>query len=332
MNRRQFLHTATATTAALKLGGCSQSEIRVIDSLPVSKFGQDSTAEEVTLGIDLAGKTAVVTGCNSGIGLETMRVLALRGAHVIGTGRTMEKAAAACNQVAGYTTPVVLELSDFESVVKCSDTIAGLVPQIDILVGNAGMISGAELELVNGIERSFAVNHLGHFIFVNRLVDRITAAPQGRVLMVSSSAAFDCMGIEFDNLSGARGYDRRRFYSQTKLANALFSLALAGRFADIDATSNSIHPGVIVTNIARHEPWFFRTVFNTMGGLFTKTVPQGAATSCYVATSPDLAGVNGYFFMDCNAVRLTSANHLYDVSMAWQLWNVSEQLTAQYLN
>lgn len=331
MDRRRFLKTSVIIAAAPVAENCSGPDFRIIDSLPVSTFDENSTAEEVTAGLDLAGKTAVITGCNSGIGYETMRVLALRGAHVIGTGRNMKKAMAACDSVQGRTTPVVLELSDYQTAVDCAAAISDLVTHIDILIGNAGMISGTELEQVNGIEKTFAVNHLGHFVFVNRLLDRVRAAPQGRIVMVSSSAAFRSTGIEFGNLSGESNYDRRRAYSQSKLANALFTLELADRLQGTAATANSLHPGVIVTNITRHEPGYIRFLFKTFGSLFTRSTAQGAATTCYVAASPDLAGVNGYFFMDCNPVTLSGPNHLYDRTMARKLWAVSEDLTGDYL-
>ena len=146
---------------------------------PVSPFGPTSTAEEVTAGLDLSGMTALVTGCNSGIGLETMRVLALRGAHVIGTGRTVERARLACDTVEGRATPVALELSDFDSIVACADAVQAMDTPIDMLICNAGMLV-RELQQVNGLEIQFVVNHLGHFILTNRLLDRVLAAPEGQ--------------------------------------------------------------------------------------------------------------------------------------------------------
>ena len=332
MNRRHFLKSTAVLAATPLVESCSRTEQRLIESLPLSAFGKEATAEEVTAGIDLSGKIAVVTGCNSGIGYETMRVLALRGAHVIGTGRDLDKAGAACASVAGRTTPVVLELADLQSAADSAGQIEDMVPHIDMLIGNAGMIAGVSLEQVNGIEKTFAVNHLGHFVFINRLLDRIKSAGQGRVVMVSSGAAFSSNGIEFDNLSGERDYHRRRSYSQSKLANALFALELAHRFSGTSATANALHPGVINTNIVRNEPGYIQFLFNTFGSLFTKSIAQGAATTCYVATGPQLDGVNGYFFVDCNPIALTEPNHLYDQAMARQLWQRSEQLTAGYLD
>jgi len=313
--------------------GCGRAVVTIKESLPLSEFDKDSTAEQVTEGRDLTGRVALVTGCNSGIGFETLRVLALRGAHVIGTGRTREKAEAACGSVTGMTTPAVLELSDFASVRACADMIDGLDLAIDMLICNAGVIAG-KLEQVYGLEKDFVVNHLGHFILVNRLLARVQAAEQGRVVLVSSGAAYGGnlpeQGIEFDNLSGARDWDMMTAYAQSKLANALFSLELARRLKGSTATSNALHPGFIHTNIGRNAPAPIRVAGKLFGWL-GKTTEQGAATTCYVATSPRLSQVSGEFFVDCNPVSVAGAAHIENKGMAAKLWQVSEELTADFL-
>jgi NAD(P)-dependent dehydrogenase (short-subunit alcohol dehydrogenase family) len=288
---------------------------------PLSKYGPQSTAEEVTEGLNLSGMTAVVTGCNAGIGLETMRVLALRGAHVIGTARTREKGAEACGKVKGRATPVVLELADFPSVGECADRIHDLTPRIDMLILNAGVVVG-KLEKVYGLEKHFVVNHLGHFLLANRLLDLVRAAPQGRVVTVGSGNSRDAPpgGIQFDNLSGERWVGRG--YPHSKLANALFSLELARLFGDKGPTSNCVTPGAVRTNILRHVP-------NASTAHQTKSPAQGAATQCYVATSPALAKVSGEYFRDCNPAA--QSGHERDAAMAKRLWDVSTQLTATYL-
>ena len=319
MNRRRFVQAGTAVVMAGYLPIARSADA------PVSPFGATSTAEEVTAGLDLTGKTALVTGCNSGIGYETMRVLALRGAHVIGTGRTLERAQDACDSVVGRTTPAVLELSDFSSVIACAESVRAMDSPIDMLICNAGMLL-RELQQVNGLEIQFVVNHLGHFILVNRLLDQVLAAPQGRVVVVSSIAHSNAPdgGIQFDNLSG-EGWAREA-YGHSKLANGLFSLELAARLQGTEATSNSLHPGVIrETNIARNLPAAMGSVRSMPG----KTIPQGAATTCYVATNPELADVTGLYFDDCNAVA--PGGDMEDREMARWLWQVSEELTRDYL-
>jgi len=143
INRRQLLLASAATASLPVLTACSGDKPApsIDNSLPVGPFGKDSTAEEVTEGMDLSGQVMLVTGCNSGIGFETLRVLALRGAHVIGTGRTLEKASVACESVPGKTTPLALELSDFQSVVDCAAAVQRLGVRLDALILNAGMNS-----------------------------------------------------------------------------------------------------------------------------------------------------------------------------------------------
>ena len=335
MNRRQFLYGTTAIAMPV-LGGCGGDEfvVSIDDSYPVGRYGATSTAEEVTLGLDLTGKTAMVTGCNSGLGLETMRVLALRGAHVIGTGRTLEKASKACSGVPGTTTPVALELSSLQSVVECADTVARLGLPIDILVCNAGINTFGELELVNGVEKIFAVNYLGHFVLVNRLMPLMKQAQAGRIVNVGSKSAYiqaPAVGIDFDNLRGEGVFDSQEAYGRSKLANALFSLELAARLEGSSVTSNVIHPGLVKTNIARTAPIVLRKAFEWFGDLIAKTPQEGAATQVYVATNPALKGVSGAYFEDCNAVTVGGDNHIFDKPMAERLWATGEEMAQGYL-
>lgn len=287
---------------------------------PRSAFGATSTAEEVTNDLDLRGKTVVVTGCNSGLGLEAMRVLALRGAHVIGTARTIEKGREACALVKGSTTPVALELTDFSSVVDCATSIRAVAPKIDILMLNAG-ISLDKFEQVDGLEKHFVVNHLGHFLLANRLIDLVRAAPQGRVVTVGSGLHTDVPpgGIQFDNLAG-KGWEDKG-YGHSKLANGLFSLELSKRLAGTRATSNCLTPGPVHTAI--FDSWAKKVEREA------KTPAQGAATQCYVATSPQLARVTGEYFKDCNPAP--QSDYQRDPAMAAKLWELSTELTKTYL-
>lgn len=322
-----------AAVAAPVIAGCGGPERIPAADVPRSPFNEDSTAEEVTEGLDLKGKIAVVTGCTSGIGYETMRVLAKRGAYVLGTGRTVDKAQAACKSVIGVTTPLQLELSDMDSVVACAEAIRSLNSPIDILVCNAGMRGGGHA-LVNGIERHFAINHLGHFVLVNRLLERLYLAWQGRVAVVSSRAAYTDApqdGIRFDDLGMQHGYTDSEAYAHSKLANALFSLELARLLRGTRITCNALHPGVINTNIVRHESALVRRGFGLWTKLGGKSVEEGAATSCFVATNPILDTTSGEFFEDCNAVHVLGQHHLHDRDQAARLWQVSAELARDYL-
>jgi NAD(P)-dependent dehydrogenase (short-subunit alcohol dehydrogenase family) len=332
IDRRKFIQMSTAAAAAPLLPACDGAEVVPAAGVPRSRFNAESTAEEVTAGLDLKGKIAVVTGCNSGIGHETMRILALRGAYVIGTGRTMEKAQAACASVKGVTTPVQLELADFDSIVACAKAISSLNAPIDMLICNAGIRAG-QRDVVNGAEKNFAINHLGHFLLVNRLLERLYLASQGRVVVVASRAAYQGApddGIQFDDLRAVKEYSDSRAYGHSKLANVLFSLELAKLLKGTRITSNSLHPGVINTNIVRNLSSIMRSGFSLLTRVSGKTIEQGAATTCFVATSELLGSTSGEYFEDCNAVTVQGDNHMHDEEQAARLWLLSEDLTREY--
>ena len=335
-DRRTFLRYTGASLAAASVAGCAGTDKVPTAGVPRSPFGENSTAEEVTEGIDLSGKLAVVTGCTSGIGFETMRVLAMRGAYVVGTSRSLERASAVCSRVPGTTTPLPLELSNLDSVVDCANAVRSINLPLDILVCNAGYLGGSGArQLVNGVEKHFAINHLGHFVLVNRLAGRLYMADQGRIVVVGSRAGYTSApegGIEFDNLDAAVGYEDRRAYGHSKLANALFALHLGKLLKGTRITANALHPGVINTEIDRHMSGMTQFAFSIAARLgYGKSIEQGAATSCYVATSPLLGATSGKYFEDCNAVTVLGQGHIHDEAMAERLWEVSQGLTADYL-
>lgn len=331
-NRRQFLQHMAVLGVLAALPRTALAEI--IGKIPPhSPFDNNSTAEQVTEGIDLSGQTIAITGANSGLGYETMRVLAMRGAHVIGIARTQAKADKACASIQGETTPMFLDLAEWGSVVRCAETIRALNTPLDGLICNAGIMALPELELSNGVEKQFAVNHLGHFILINQLLDTVLDAPEGRFTLLSSRAHRRAEnGIEFNNLDGSQHYDPWTAYGVSKLANALTARQLAGRIAPSNAIANSLHPGVIRTNLVKNLPTWQQLAAKYFGWMFMKTTEQGAATTCYVATSPDMEGVSGYYFSDCNvADDPDDSVYLHDDAMAAKLWEVSEQLTKDYL-
>lgn len=291
-----------------------------------SGFGYGSTAEKVTAGLSLAGKTMLVTGCNSGLGQETLRVLALRGARVVGTARTIEKAREACRAVGGETVPLECELSDPGSVRACVAAIVGQGIRLDAIVCNAGIMALPKLELAHGYELQFFTNHIGHFLLVTGLVEQLTAT--GRVVMLSSGAHTQAPkgGVEFDNLDGSKGYGSWRAYGQSKFANILFAKELARRFAGTQRTANAVHPGVIQTNLGRHMNPFVAAILSAARPLFLKNVAQGAATQVYVATNPALATVSGKYFADCNVTA--PRPDAEDEATARKLWELSERIAS----
>lgn len=334
--RRDFLRCAGAGCAVSMLPGCGGPDKLPANGVPRSEFGAESTAEEVTEGIDLTGKLAVVTGCSSGIGFETMRVLAARGALVVGTSRSLERAAEAASKATGLTMPLALELGDPASIIDCASNILSLDRPADILVCNAGVRGGGnELRLVNGIERHFAINHLGHFILVNRLLESMHFAHQARIVVVASRTAYTGApdaGIEFDNLDGSRGYSDSAAYGQSKLANVLFAYELGKRLRGSQITVNALHPGLIDTEIDRNLGGPARFGFGVLASVVGKTVEQGAATSCYVATSPLLGAVSGKYFEDCNAVTIVGNPHMESDALSEKLWAVSEELAGPHMD
>lgn len=273
----------------------------------------------------------LITGCNSGLGFETAQVLAGRGAHVIGAARTLQKAQRAAGQIKGEITPVACELSDLDSVAACADEIQSLNQPLDVVICNAGIMALPELQQKYGLEMQFLTNHLGHFVLVNRLLERVKQAPQGRIVMVSSLAHYTSVagGINFDNLSGNKHYNPFMFYGQSKLANLLMSNELARKLESSNATSNAIHPGIIMTPLARNIGSLRTTLASLVSWPVTRSVQQGAATQSYVATAPSLEGVSGRYFVDCNPARMSA--HAQDPALAQRLWAVSEDLAADYL-
>lgn len=289
-----------------------------------SGFGYASTAEEVTAGLDLRGRTILVTGSNSGLGLETLRVLAIRGARLLATARTEQKAGAACSGIGGEITPLACELADPVSVRACVEAVKKSGAKLDAIICNAGIMALPKLEQAFGYELQFFTNHIGHFILVTGLLTELSQA--GRVVVLSSGAhaAAPKSGIEFDNLSGEKGYNAWAAYGQSKLANILFAKELAKRLAGSGKSANAVHPGVIKTNLARSMPAIARASLSLVGPVALKSVGQGAATQCYVATNPTLDGVSGEYFADCNIAKSTRISR--DAALATRLWAESERI------
>ena len=294
-----------------------------------SGFGYNSTAEQVTEGLSLRGKTYLVTGSNSGLGLETMRVLALRGARVAGTARTMDKAEAACRSVSGDTVPLSCELSEPDSIRACIAAVKEAGLRFDGIIANAGIMALPKLEKAFGYEQQFFTNHVGHFLLVTGLLDRLTET--GRVVVLSSSLHRRAPeeGIAFDNLDGSKWYDGWKSYGHSKFANVLFAKELARRLRGTKKTANAVHPGVIATNLGRHSNPIVRRIFNGLAPLTLKTIPQGAATQVYVATNPALEGVTGAYFADSNVDKARADTD--DVGLAQKLWSVSERIAVELM-
>jgi NAD(P)-dependent dehydrogenase (short-subunit alcohol dehydrogenase family) len=272
-----------------------------------SGFGYGSTADEVTAGLALEGKTVLVTGCNSGLGLEACRTLAAHGAKVLGTARTVEKAKQALDGLSGgKVLPLACELSDPKSVRACVNAVKDSGDRLDAIIANAGIMALPKLEKAFGYELQFFTNHIGHFILVTGLLEQLTQT--GRVVMLSSTAHTRAPreGIQFDNLSGDKGYSAWAAYGQSKLANLLFAKELARRFSGTNQTANAVHPGVIRTNLSRHM--------------------NPIADALYVAVHPAAGAISGKYFADCNVAPARADAD--DAALANKLWDKSEAIVA----
>ncbi len=290
-------------------------------------LGFATTAERATAGLDLTGKNILVTGANSGLGAETARVLSMRGARVIATGRSFATAKRATEALKTPALPLACDLADPRSVAGCVAAVIDDGARLDAIVCNAGIMALPTLERAHGYELQFMTNHLGHFALVTGLLDRLT--DEGRVVMLTSNAhrAAPPGGIDWDNLDGSRGYDGWSAYGRSKIANILFAKELARRFAGSKKLAHAVHPGVIKTNLARHMNIMVRAALAASELLFLKTVEQGAATQCYVAVHPDVAAFNGEYWNDCNPESPRA--DAKDEALARRLWDESERILAK---
>jgi len=293
----------------------------------LSGFGYGSTADDVTQGLDLTGKKILITGCNSGIGFESMKTLGARGATIIGAARTVDKAIKAGKDAGVAVLPVACELSDPKSVRGCVAAVKAMGP-IDALLLNAGIMATPKPVVLHGLESQFVTNHIGHFILTTGLLDSLS--DDARVVVLSSAAHQMTVkgGIGFDNLDGSKSYNGWRFYGQSKLANLLFAKELAHRFEGTKKTAFAVHPGVIRTNLGRNMNVLLRAAFAATQPLVLKSQQQGAATQVWAAVHPDAAAHNGAYLADCNVKKPSALAQ--DRALAAKLWTESERLVAAF--
>jgi len=275
----------------------------------------------------MAGKTVLVTGATSGIGRVTAAGLAAMGARVAITGRDHERTEGAAREIrasgGGKVDVFVADLSSQAEVRRLVQEVLRTYPRIDVLVNNVGGYWNTRHVTVDGLERTFALNHLASFLLTNLLLDRLRQSGPARVVTVSSNA--HSMGrIDFDDLQGERSYSGSRAYNQSKLANVLFTYELARRLRDSTVTANALHPGVVRTSFGAEDPGGAQRLFVPLMKPFMKAPTQGAATSIFVASSPDLGQTTGLFFANGKPKR--SSERSYDDDAAARLWQVSADL------
>ncbi|XP_020246978.1 short-chain dehydrogenase TIC 32, chloroplastic-like isoform X2 [Asparagus officinalis] len=332
-----------------------------------SGFGSSSTAEQVTEGIDADNLTAIVTGATNGIGKETARVLALRGAKVIIPSRTLESGTKVKESLLEQNPSAKLQvlemdLSSLHSVDSFARSFSSSNKHLNILINNAGIMACPFQLSKDGIELQFATNHLGHFLLTKLLLEKMKATAkatgiQGRIVNVSSVAhkRSDGSCFDLDKINDKSRYKPFGAYSHSKLANILHANELSRRLKEEGAnvTANSLHPGVIMTNIVRYlnlngiilpstsnvllhnislikeDRLLLYSVgviisLGTMAKPFLKDIPEGAATNCYVALHPKVTNVTGKYFVNCDEATPTSAAR--DAGLGKKLWDLSEGL------
>jgi retinol dehydrogenase 14 len=278
----------------------------------------------------MTGRTVIVTGSTGGIGKATALRLAQLGATVAVVGRERTRTEAAAHEIreatGGRVHSFTADLSSQAQVRGLATELLDSLPTIDVLVNNAGGYWNTRHVTDDGLERTFAVNHLAPFLLTALLLDRLRASADGRVVTVASNA--QAMGrIDFDDLQGERTYSGARAYNQSKLANVLFTYELARRLKGSSVTANALHPGVVRTSFGAEDPGRAQRLFVPLARPFMRTPTQGARTSVLLASSPALRGAAGQFFQ--GGKPRPSSRRSYDRAVADRLWATSAALVAQ---
>lgn len=312
----------------------------IIQQTPIkSGFGPRTTAQEVVEGLDLSGKTAIVTGGYSGLGLETTYVLANAGARVIVGARSPTAAWEAIGHIDGVEISE-LDLSDLSSVRRFAEAFVDSGRRADIVINNAGIMACPETRVGPGWETQFATNHLGHYALVNLLWPALN---KGARVVAVSSAGHHYSAIRWDDVQFERGYDKWLAYGQSKTANALFAVHLDSLGRSRNIRVFTLHPGSIATPLQRHIPreemialGWMDEAGNPANPDVLKTPPQGAATQVWAATSAQLKGLGGVYCEDCDIASMASNNddalvgvreHAINPEQAQRLWALSASLT-----
>ncbi len=275
-----------------------------------------------------SGKVALVTGATDGIGLVTARELAVAGVRTFIVGRSDAKGDAAVESIRGaapgaYVTFLHADLSSLSEIAALSERVQGETDRLDILMNNAGATFTQRGESVDGLEMTFALNHMAYFALTIRLADLLRSAPAARV--VSTASVMHRWGrLDFDDLQFRRGYGGVRAYSRSKLCNVLFSCALARRLAGINVTSNAVHPGVVRSNFANNNGAPTRAFFDFVKWVSGISVEAGARTGLHVATSPEAAGQTGLYFVRSRPAA--PSRRSLDRALQDRLWTVSAEI------
>ena len=277
--------------------------------------------------LSMQGKTVLVTGATNGIGFFAARELARMGAQTVIVSRSAEKCAATVSQIIQETGNkqvefIAADLSTRAGVRSAADEFKNRHTRLDVLLNNAGAMFVSRQESADGIEMTFALNHLSYFYMTHLLKDLLLANQPSRVINVSS-AAHQGARINFDDIQYKKGYSGFAVYGQSKLANVLTTYELARKLAGTQVTCNCLHPGFVDTGFARNNGSLYNFGM-TLLKPFQKKVSDGASTSIYLATSPEVEKVSGKYFVDSQAVQSDPAS--YDQAVAARLWQLSRDM------
>lgn len=279
---------------------------------------------------ELAGKICVVTGANTGIGRATAEALAGRGARLVLACRSEDKTRPVIDEIARHTGDdtraqfLALDLSDLDQVRRAASELCDRVPKIDVLINNAG-IGGQRGFTRQGFELHFGVNHLGHFLFTTLLLDKLRSSAPSRVVTVSSASHYSAkQGIDYAAVrQPTRSFTGMPEYGVSKLANVLFTSELSRRLEGTGVTTYAVHPGVIASDIWKRVPGLVRPIVKA----FMKSNEEGARTSLYCATDPEVAGESGQYYAEC---KTTKPSHVArDPKAAAELWQKSEEMVGE---
>ena len=316
----------------------------------MSEFGFESTADDVLEGKDLSGRTALVTGGYSGLGQETARAMAAKGAHIILSGRDATKLSAAADAIAEQTGATVdtlkCDLASLDSIRKAAAEANERFEKIDLLINNAGVMACDQAKTADGFEMQFGTNHVGHFLLTNLLVPLLEKGERPRIVNLSSRG-HHIAPVDFDDPNfESRDYDKWVSYGQSKTANVLFAVGLEKRLSDKGIHAYSLHPGGIMTNLGRHmsdqdmADLMERIRKNAEERGETpepfKTIPQGAATTCWAATAEELEGSGGLYCENCHVADQDDEStgggvrsYAIDPDKADHLWSLSEEMVGE---
>jgi len=276
----------------------------------------------------MQNKISLITGATSGIGQATATALAQKGATVIVAGRSEERCKKTVDQIQHQTGNsrvdyLLADLSMQSQIHQLAEEFKSRYERLDVLVNNAGAIHLFRRVSADGIEMTFALNHLAYFLLTNLLLDTLKASAPARIVNVASNSHYG-QHLDFDNLQLTRGYNPMRAYGRSKLCNLYFTYELARRLEGTGVTVNAMHPGFVATNMAANNGWLVR-LFLPLIHRNSLTPEQGASTAVYLASSPEVEGVTGNFFV--RERERASDPVSYDESVASRLWEVSEKMT-----